>query len=112
MMKIEFISALCLSDPEACKKLIVQEVPPAALYEQMAEEAAELAKASLKMARVIRSENPTPVTQREAMAQMVEELSDLMVVCDVAEVAPDEQIKEYKLKRWAERIFKRKWWAY
>ena len=30
---IEFISALNLSDPKACKKLIVQEVPPAALYE-------------------------------------------------------------------------------
>lgn len=55
-MKIEFISALCLSDPEACKKMIVQEVPEAALYEQMAEEAAELAKWSVESIIRMRSD--------------------------------------------------------
>ncbi len=33
-----------------------------AVYEQLAEECSELAKAALKMARILRNENPTPVT--------------------------------------------------
>ena len=38
---------------------ILECIGPAAMLEQMAEEAAELSKACLKLARVIRGENPT-----------------------------------------------------
>lgn len=37
-----------------------------AVYESLAEECSELAKAAQKMARVLRNENPTPVTEEEA----------------------------------------------
>lgn len=46
---------------------IIEEIGEAAMLEQLAEECTELAKAALKMARIIRKENPTPVTEKEAM---------------------------------------------
>ena len=45
---------------------IVREIGSAAALEQLAEEASELTKASLKMARIIRGDNPTPVAYEEA----------------------------------------------
>lgn len=43
---------------------IIEEIGEAAMLEQLAEECTELAKAALKMARIIRKENPTPVTRK------------------------------------------------
>ena len=37
---------------------IIEEIGEAAMLEQLAEECTELAKAALKMARIIRKENP------------------------------------------------------
>ncbi len=51
---------------------------PAAL-EQTAEEAVELAHACLKLSRVLRCENPTLVTQKEAEAHLAEELVDMEI---------------------------------
>ena len=45
---------------------IMEEIGEAAVLEQLAEECTELAKASLKLARILREENPTPVTRDEA----------------------------------------------
>jgi hypothetical protein len=50
----------------------------AALLEQLAEEAAELAHAALKHARVLRCENPTPVTENEAHFNVIEEYTDVI----------------------------------
>lgn len=49
---------------------IIDEIGKAAMLEQLAEECTELAKAALKMARIIRNENPTPVTEEEAIANI------------------------------------------
>lgn len=46
-------------------KEIIDKVGESALLEQLAEECAELAKASLKLSRTMRKENPTPVTTNE-----------------------------------------------
>lgn len=43
-------------------KEIIDKVGESAILEQLAEECAELAKAALKLSRVMRKENPTPVT--------------------------------------------------
>lgn len=51
----------------------------AAVYEQLAEEAAELAQAASKCARILRNENPTPVTWTEAHANLIEEYTDVKV---------------------------------
>lgn len=49
----------------------------AAMYEQLAEECAELGQAALKLARVLRKENPTPVTEDEARNAIIEEAADV-----------------------------------
>lgn len=46
---------------------IIEEIGEAAMLEQLAEECTELAKAALKMARIIRKENPTPVTEKKPL---------------------------------------------
>ncbi len=53
-----------------------------ATLEQTAEECAELAHACLKLARVLRSENPTPVTEVEAVGNLREELADVQICID------------------------------
>lgn len=42
--------------------LMLEKIGLPAMHEQLAEEATELAKEALKMARILRGENPTPVT--------------------------------------------------
>ena len=83
---------------------ILEDVPKPALYEQLAEESVELAKAALKMSRVIRGENPTPVTQEEAVEMVGEELSDLFTVCAVLNVGPEIGRMMPKMRRWAGRL--------
>lgn len=85
-------------------EVLQKAVPEPALYEQMAEESAELAKAALKMSRILRGENPTPVTRYEAEEMIREELSDLFTVCLVLDTDYDIFYVEKKLKRWAERV--------
>lgn len=48
-----------------------------ALLEQLAEEAAELAQAALKMIRASSNENPTPVTKDQAYIGIIEECADI-----------------------------------
>ena len=51
----------------------------AALLEQVAEECTELGHAALKLARKYRNENPTPVTEEEAYANLKEEWADMLL---------------------------------
>ena len=83
----------------------------AAVLEQLAEEAAEVAQAALKMARIIRGENPTPKTHMEARADLEEELADFRVcveVLDRSDLIFDMEIidhlSEVKMKRWLDRL--------
>lgn len=75
-----------------------------AIAEQVAEEAAELGKEALKYARAIRNENPTPTPAGESFKRMIDELSDLLVVCDALGVHPDLQWMHFKRDRWVERL--------
>lgn len=83
---------------------------PAAKLGALAEDASELSKAALKLARIYRSENPTPVTKEEAIDNLNEEIADVLVcVRSLREVNP-EQIKEIsnnKLARWIGRLKER-----
>lgn len=49
-----------------------------AMLEMLAEEASELTQAALKASRVLRGENPTPVTAAEALTHLVEEYTDVV----------------------------------
>ena len=86
---------------------IISEIGLPATLEQLAEEAAELSKAALKVARIIRKENPTPVTYEQAIANLEEEAADvrncLRVVCgelDIITIGTE----ALKMRRWAERL--------
>lgn len=76
----------------------------AALYEMLAEEATELAQASLKMARAIRGENPTPVTCLEAFDSLNEEWNDLYLVARVLSLTTNYVAMKHKAERWIERL--------
>ena len=87
-----------------CSREIRQKVPEAALYEQLAEECVELAHAALKLARIKRGENPTPVSAEEAMSAVMEEYTDLRLVAYVIELGWDIEMFEQKLLRWNKRL--------
>lgn len=80
---------------------IMEEIGEAAVLEQLAEECTELAKAALKLARILREENPTPVTREEARAALTEEKED---VINCIYVHGNVGLNYKKLERWENRI--------
>lgn len=79
---------------------------------QLAEEAAELSKAALKLRRAITGINPTPVTKEEALDNVIEEALDVEMVLEVLELYGGRSginrrrigHRERKFARWAERL--------
>lgn len=75
---------------------------------QLAEEAAELCHAALKLERVVRGTNPTPVTQIEAMVKLCEETADVLNCLEVLNIWPGTEsikvIRAEKMDRWVERL--------
>ncbi len=86
------------------KELVRTRLDRADIYEQLAEEAAELAQAACKMARYLRGRNPTPKSYEELLGNLIEELSDMKLVELLLDIYPDANIVERKLARWAERL--------
>ncbi len=83
---------------------MVKLIGEAAMLEQLAEEASELAQAALKKARKIRRENPTPKTIEEVNRNLIEEYSDVVQVARGLRLLPDEnQIREKEIR------FQRRW---
>lgn len=80
------------------------------LLTQLAEEAAELGKAALKLRRVYTGVNPTPVTGAEAFANLLEELADVYVCIHALGFDNCEHLRQVqltmneKLDRWAGRL--------
>lgn len=73
------------------------------LLEQLAEEAAELAKAALKCIRAEGlSNNTTPITAGQARTDLQEEFSDVLTVAELLELIDCQN--EKKWQRWAERL--------
>ena len=78
------------------------------LLEQLAEEAIELSKASLKLIRAKGlSNNSTPIAEQEAIQNLLEEVGDVMMVltllCSENKIDTDIENNQ-KWKRWAERL--------
>lgn len=86
---------------------IIKKIGISAVLEQLAEEAAELAQAALKMARIIRRDNPTPVKFDEAFDNLIEEYSDVCRCAEVAGIKKSNDITLRKLERWKKRIMER-----
>ena len=92
---------------------IKDRIGEAAVLEQLAEECAELAQAALKMARIERGENPTPVTMKTAKENLLEEIADVIVCLNVLRVEAmflDESLLftvMEKMRRWDVRLQER-----
>ena len=65
---------------------------------------AELAQAALKVARILRGDNPTPVTLKEAEEHLVEEYTDVYQCAMELDVPVDWQQIEKKRERWMKRV--------
>ena len=86
---------------------IEEHMTRASLYEMLAEEATELAQASLKMARILRGENPTPIGVQDAHKSIEEEWTDLYLVNRVLSLTTDYVYMKQKAERWVKRLKKR-----
>ena len=81
----------------------------AAMLEQTAEEAAELAQACLKLARYERMENPVYKTLDQLKADLVEEMVDVIICIDELRIADSLnscmwRIEREKKRRMQERL--------
>ena len=80
---------------------------------QLAEEAAELAQAALKLRRTFSKDNPTPISFNEARCDLLGEIADVLNCLSVCGIPYDGGDSEYidrkqgeKLHRWAQRLSK------
>ena len=77
---------------------------------QVAEEAAELIQAAAKLARIKAGDNPTPISQDEAIDNLVEEIADVnsaiaaLRLDDVLSSGEVEERQREKIDRWYKRI--------
>lgn len=75
---------------------------------QLAEEAAALGQAALKLRRVCDGKNPTPVTFDEAFKGLKEEIADVMVCLTslglMAEPKAYQKEMDSKMETWAARL--------
>ena len=88
---------------------MIEKIGKSAMLEQLAEEATELAHAALKLARIERGENPTPVLKEDAMDHLIEEYTDVVQCAEELSLVPNrEQIKLKKMRfeeRWREGLY-------
>ena len=62
--------------------MLIEKVGEPAALELLAEECVELAHAALKLARIERGENPSPLGREECIAKVIEEMADLRICLD------------------------------
>lgn len=87
------------------QKYILNVLTERELLEQLAEEAAELSQAALKLIRAGgMSNNATPITEQKAIDNLKEELHDVLAVADLLGVINYDNDKNPKWKRWAKRL--------
>lgn len=87
---------------------IMEHIGESEMLCQLAEEAAELSQAALKLRRALTGINPTPVTAEEARKNLVEETADvynvLGLLLDAVDNAEIYSIIRRKRKRWLKRL--------
>jgi NTP pyrophosphatase (non-canonical NTP hydrolase) len=89
---------------------ICARLPVTELLAQLAEEAAELGHAALKLRRVIDGRNYTPVTYEQAVDSLHEEIADITNAMDAIDIYLNMDMvkvlstRREKQARWAERL--------
>lgn len=95
-------------------KQVCDILPETEILAQLAEEAAELAQAALKLRRALDGTNPTPRTEAECREALWEEFADV-TVCAAELPIGDEwgeriaYLMNMKRKRWMERLEGKTW---
>ena len=90
--------------------IIVEKVGVEEVLAQLAEEASELSQAALKLRRKLTDKNPTPTRIEICSDNFTEEIADVMLCLNILgwlttyKRGKIEEIKEYKLNRWLERL--------
>ena len=90
---------------------ISKNISELAVLMALAEEASELSKAAMKVARAKGLlDNPTPISVEQAEDDLIEEYNDLLICVGVLNKMPslticvDVDLRKRKCSRWAERI--------
>ncbi len=89
---------------------VIKHLPIRDKLEQLAEEAAELAQAAIKLIRACGNTNPTPISAVKAEEKLIEEVGDVLACLialeyKVGDMAIDNlHLHSEKWIRWAERI--------
>ena len=87
-----------------------EQLQPAAMFGQLAEEAAELSQAALKLRRRLDGTNPTRVSKEDAWKQLFEEVADVWLSLKVLGLDEDSMLERYqdiqaeKVDRWADSL--------
>nr|DAH53414.1 MAG TPA: nucleoside triphosphate pyrophosphohydrolase [Caudoviricetes sp.] len=90
--------------------IIVEKVGVEEVLAQLAEESSELSQAALKLRRKLTDKNPTPTRIEICSDNFTEEIADVILCLNILgwlttyKRAKIEEIKEYKLDRWLERL--------
>ena len=77
---------------------------------QVAEESAELAQAAVKLVRIKRGDNPSPLPVNQAADNVIEEIADVknaIAALRIDNLIPTDELEEQrqeKLDRWYKRI--------
>ena len=90
---------------------VCKHLPDVELLAQLAEEAAELSQAALKLRRAIDGTNWTPRSLQECKDALAEEIADVEGVLQALDFAAPlvdydkvHMIQNQKMRRWAERL--------
>lgn len=86
--------------------IVKKSLPVVELLAGLAEEAAELAQAALKLRRVFDGTNPTPKREEDAIEDLWEEIADVKLYVSMLDVNPREisRMMDKKLSRWEARL--------
>lgn len=95
--------------------IVLDKIGDCGALQQIAEEASELAQAALKYLRFINGVNPVYINGVRAdkrsnidaqylLDKIEEELSDVVLACDVASFRPSQSVMQDKLVRWLVRL--------
>lgn len=99
---------MTIHERETATEYILERITQAELLAQLAEEAAELAHAALKLRRVYDGSNPTPVKGSVAYSNVKEEVADVLLLVGLLELDRDlgeiQRIMNRKTERWKGRL--------
>lgn len=74
------------------------------LLAQLAEEAAELAQAALKLRRALDGTNPTPISINRCREALAEEYTDVATCASLLKVRYNPNMADFKCRRWYHRL--------